>query len=155
MRYILILELVWGAISALLAFAVVYPYYPNLIVETPFFIPNVVMAVLLVQYLRHIFFFRQSLLGNSGWLIYFIPFTVIPLIVYMIRNFNEMAHFFDDTRWIHSFSYLLTITEKGQLAKYIKSQFTFMTVATIISSIGFSVRFMIASWRQVNKKEFL
>src|SRR5690625_5722719 len=92
------------------------------------------MAVLLVQYLRHIFFFRQSLLGNSGWLIYVIPFTVVPLIVYMIRNFNEMALFFDDTRWIHSFSYLLTISEKSQLAKYIKSQFTFMTVATIISS---------------------
>lgn len=155
MRYILISEVVWWCLSFLLALALVYPYYPDLIVETPFLIPNIIMIVLMVQCLRHIFFFRQSLLGNSGWLIYFIPLTIVPLFIYVVRQFNHMAVFFDDTRWIHSFSYLLSVAEKSKLANYIKTQFTFVAVATIISGIGLSIRFMIASWRQANKRRFL
>lgn len=155
MRYVLISEVVWWCLSFLLAFAVVYPYYPDLIVKTPFLIPNIVMVIVTIQCLRHIFFFRQSLLGNSGWMIYFIPVIVVPLVVYVIRHFNAMALFFDDTRWIHSFSYLLSVSEKSKLAKYIKTQFTFMAVATVVSGAGLSIRFMVASWRRMNKRKLL
>src|SRR5699024_3599790 len=93
MRYILISEVVWWCLSFLLALALVYPYYPDLIVETPFLIPNIIMIVLMFQCLRHIFFFRQSLLGNSGWLLYFIPLTIVPLFIYVVRQFNHMAVF--------------------------------------------------------------
>lgn len=150
-RYLLIFEGLWWCFSLLVAGLAIYPYYSYLITDVPFLIPNIIMAVIMVHCIRHIFFFKQSFLGNSKVLVYLLNFTFIPVCLYVVRHFSEMRIFFDDSSWIHSFSYLLTLTEKSHLATYIKTQFTFIAVTTFISGIWVSVLFVIASWRQVRQ----
>src|SRR5690606_38987604 len=126
--YIWISELVWWTGSILIAVAIIWPFYPALIVQVPFLLPNIILVILMVQCLRLTFFLRQSLLSQMRWLIYVLTFAFIPISLYTIIRYSEMSDFFENSSWVHSFSYLLTLTEKSNLAAYIRTEFTWIAV---------------------------
>ena len=152
-KYIWISELIWWIVSALIAVAVVWPYYPALIVEVPFLVPNMVMIVLMIQCIRLTFFLRQSPWPSFRWMIFVLNFAFIPFSMYVIKHYSGMSQFFESSSWMHSFSYLLTLTEKSDLASYIRTEFTFVSVVAFISGFSFSSRMVVASWRILSRSK--
>lgn len=148
LTYIWTLEFVWWIGSLLLAVAVVWPYYPSLIVEVPFLIPNIILIIVAVQGIRLTFLLRQSIFGQNKWIIFLLTFAFIPVCMYAIQQYSVMSQFFNTSAsWMHSFSYLLTLTEKSEIASYIRTEFTWCAVAAFISGITVSGRMVVASWR--------
>lgn len=153
-RYIWISEVVWWLASLLLAVAIIWPYYPALIVDVPFLIPNIILVVIAVQGIRLTFLLRQSIFAQSQWLIFPLTFTFIPVCMYAIKQYSIMNQFFTTSAsWMHSFSYLLTLTEKSEIAAYIRTEFTWCAVAAFMAGISVSGRMILASWRILGKKE--
>ena len=151
-NYLWISELIWWTGSALFAMAIVWPYYPELIVKVPFLLPNIILTILFIQCLRLTFLFKQSPLPRFRWLIYVLIFAFIPISMYAIRHYSEMSRFFESSTWMHSFSYLLTLTEKSELASYIKTEFTLIAVVAFIAGFTLSGRMVSASWSMMYKK---
>jgi len=150
--YIWISELLWWTGSFILAVAIILPFYPELIVEVPFLVPNIILVILMVQCFRLTFFLRQSPLPQMPWIIFALTFAFIPVCLYAIKHYSEMSDFFENSNWVHSFSYLLTLTEKSKLAAYIRTEFTWIAVMAFISGLTFSGRMIGASWRILNKR---
>lgn len=153
-KYIWISELLWWVGSILLAIAIIWPYYPALIVEVPFLAPNIILVVLAVQCLRLTLLMRQSVLARSRWIIFLLTFAFIPVCMYAIKEYSTMSQFFNTSAtWMHSFSYLLILSEKSEIASYIRTEFTWFTVIAFISGITMSGRMILASWRILNNRQ--
>lgn len=152
-NYIWISELVWWIGSLLLAIAVIWPYYPALIVDVPFLLPNVILIILAVQGIRLTFLLHQSVFGQYKWLIFILNFSFIPICMYAIQQYSVMSQFFTTSAsWMHSFSYLLTLTEKSKIASYIQAEFTWSAVAAFIAGLAVSGRMVVASWTILSQR---
>ncbi len=151
-KYLWISELIWWIGSLLIAMVVIWPYYSKLIVEVPFLIPNIILVILMIQCLRLTFFLEHSPFPAHRWLIYLLTFAFIPICMYTINHYSHMSRFFESSSWMHSFSYLLTLTEKSDLAVYIRTEFTWIAVTAFISGIAFSGRMIATSWRLMGSR---
>ena len=153
-KYIWLSEFLWWLGSILAAIAIVWPYYPALIVDVPFLIPNVILVVLAVQCFRLTFLLHQSVFALNRWFIFLLTFAFIPVCMYAIKEYSEMSQFFNtSSSWMHSFSYLLTLTEKSEIASYIRIEFTWCAVITFISGIVMSGKMFVTSWRILSRRE--
>lgn len=151
-KYLWITEILWWIGSLIIGVSIVLPYYPKLIVEVPFLIPNIVLVVLMIQCLRLTFFLNQSPFPAHRWMIFTLTFAFIPICMYTINHYSHMSQFFESSSWMHSFSYLLTLTEKSVLASYIRAEFTLIAVIAFISGITFSGRMVVTSWRLLGSR---
>lgn len=152
-RYLWILEIIWWVGSLLLAFMIVLPYFSDLIVQVPFLVPNIILTVVLIQCLRWTFMLRQSILSRHKWVVYFASFAFIPISLYALRHYTITRQFFENSDWIHSFSYLMSVSQKSELSSYILMEFTFISVSAFIAGFAFSGRMVVASWRIINKRQ--
>lgn len=147
-KYLWIAELVWWAVSLLVAGVLISPYYSELIVDVPFLIPNVILIVLGIQCLRLTLFLRFSPFSLSRWSIFPLTFAFIPVCMYAIREYSTMSQFFNtSSSWMHSFSYLLTLSEKSELADYIRTEFTWCAVIAFIGGLALSGKMIVVSWQ--------
>lgn len=151
-KYLWITEIVWWIGSLIIGMVIVLPYYPKLIVEVPFLIPNIVLVVLMIQCFRLTFFLKQSPLPAHQWMIFTLTFAFIPICMYTINHYSQMSQFFESSSWMHSFSYLLTLTEKSVLASYIRTEFTLIAVMAFVSGITFSGHMVVTSWRLLGRR---
>jgi len=146
--YLWILELVWWIGAFLIAIILIWPYYPHLIVDVPFLIPNIILTLLTVLGVRLTFMPEQSIWGQNRWAIFTLTFAFIPICIYAVKQYSIMNQYFTTSAsWMHSFSYLLTLTEKSDIAAYIKTQFTWCAVAAFFSGISMSGRMILSSWK--------
>lgn len=151
-KYLWFTEVVWWIGSLIMAMMVIWPYYPELIVQVPFLVPNIVLVVLMVQCFRLTFFLNRSPFPAYRWLIYLLTFAFIPISMYVVNHYSHMSQFFESSTWMHSFSYLLTLSEKNDLAEYIRVEFTMIAVIAFISGISFSGRMIATSWRFLGRR---
>ncbi|MBY5958024.1 hypothetical protein KUV50_07780 [Membranicola marinus] len=146
-KYLWITELIWWVGSLIIGVAIIWPYYPKLIVKVPFLIPNIVLVILMIQCFRLTLFLKRSPFPAHPWTIYMSSFAFIPICIYVVNQYSQMSQFFESSSWMHSFSYLLTLSEKSTLAVYIRTEFTLVAVVAFISGISFSGRMILTSWR--------
>lgn len=152
-KYLWISELVWWTASVLVAVVLILPYYPSLIVDVPFLIPNVILVVLGIQSLRLTLFLGLSPFSLSRWAIFPLTFAFIPVCMYAIREYSTMSQFFNtSSSWMHSFSYLLTLSEKSELAAYIRTEFTWCAVIAFIGGLAMSGKMVVVSWQILSGK---
>ncbi len=147
-KYIWISEILWWTGSVLAGIVVVWPYYPALIVEVPFLVPNLILVVLAIQCFRLTFLLRLSVFALNRWIIFLLCFAFIPIGMYAVRQYSEMSQFFTtSSNWMHSFSYLMTLSEKSELASYIRIEFTWCAVIAFMAGIAMSGKMFVTSWR--------
>src|SRR5690606_5553063 len=77
-----------------------------------------------------------------------LTFAFIPVCMYAIREYSTMSQFFNtSSSWMHSFSYLLTLSEKSELADYIRTEFTWCAVIAFIGGLALSGKMIVVSWQ--------
>ena len=139
-----VFELAWWAFALVLACLVVLPIYST-VPDFPFFFPNmlyVVVAVTLTRYLflLHVSWLRDRLIAQAG-----LAFLLIPLIFYMVQEFNAFIIFFDERgpdvliRGMES--------DMGQtIDGYMHAEYRFFGVWAIVSAVIMPFRLVYNAW---------
>lgn len=149
---LIILELVWWIIAFALAFAVIYPITSQ--AEYVHTLPNVLIVVLTVTYIRYILTFKKLwFLKNKylriGWFIINIYFFI-----YILNRLEVVSGAIDSFAVFDLFKHHdLTLTSEKQLIDYISVQYLSFSIASFVGIVGYNIRLLASFWSRSKVKE--
>lgn len=149
---LIVLEIVWWLIAFTLAFAVVYPITSQ--AEYVHILPNVLIVILTVTYLRYILTFKKLwFLKNRylriGWFIF-----NIYLFIYILNRLEVVSGAIDSFAVFDLFKHHnLTLVSEKQLIDYISVQYLSFSIASFVGIIGYNIRILASFWSRSKVKE--
>lgn len=145
-----VLEIVWWAITAVIAVLFLLPLLTQVGYRYPFYIPNVFFIVLFVTFTRYIFLLKHTLIANSKWIKLVLVFLPIPLFFFSMDALYNFQDFLDKGDHIKMLS-LLSPDTAMNISKYMKYQFIFFGTGSLLVIFLFPIRMIISIWRGINK----
>lgn len=149
------LEILWWVITAIATFLVIYPILDNM-VKFQFLYANILFIIVFITYTRHIFLLKYTFLAYWQWVKFALIFLSIPLVfklVEFIFNFQD----FLDTEGLQSFSTYfregIKFETQQNLLNYMKREYVFFGVGSVIAAIVLPFRMLISFWRVYNKEK--
>ena len=94
-RVTAIFEVSWWAFAVVLACMVLLPIYST-VPNFPFFFPNFLYVVVAVTLTRYLFLLQVSWLRDRLIFQAALAFLLLPLIFYMVQEFNAFIIYFDE-----------------------------------------------------------
>lgn len=149
---LIVLEIVWWLIAFTLAFAVVYPITSQ--TEYVHILPNVLIVILTVTYLRYILTFKKLwFLKNRylriGWFIF-----NIYLFIYILNRLEVVSGAIDSFAVFDLFKHHnLTLVSEKQLIDYISVQHLSFSIASFVGILGYNIRILASFWSRSKVKE--
>lgn len=150
-RFLIYIELLWWAITAVVAVGVVWPIW-NSGIEWPFQVQNILFVIALITLARHIFMLKHSLIGRNQVLKVALILASFPFLFVLISYLNEFMVFMGDEK-LRPYTEVLEMQEQRSIETYIWNEMLFFGVGSIISTIVLDVRLFISIWRQRNGRE--
>lgn len=144
----IVLELIWWLITAIVTCAVLYPIW-NEVQDYPFWFENTLSIVLLITYARYIFLLKHTFLANIEWLKVIFVLLSPMIIFYLGLQVNRFQVNIDE----QGIEYITKGVRDGRvltMASYIRAEYMFFAIATVISGIIFTGRMMGSIWRKRN-----
>lgn len=142
------LELVWWAISLIVAVLVVGPIYLQL-GEYPFLWDNVIFIIAFITFSRLIFLLKYSLIADKRNLKVGIIFLCVIMAFLLIQKLNGFQLFLDEDRMTPLLEDL-AMEDRKSMYSYIKTQMMFFGVGSVISCILLPFRLVLSIWRRWN-----
>lgn len=148
------MEILWWVVTAIIAFIVVYPMANNMI-RYDFLFPNILFVLIFITYTRLIFLLKHTFLAYWQIAKFVLIFASIPLIfklveyIFLFQDFLEIEGlqnfeaYFDNT---------LDREERETILNYIRREYLFFGVGSVLSAIILPFRLLISFWRVYNKK---
>jgi len=141
-------EGLWWIITMIIATLVMLP----IILHTRdfrFLTSNILFVLVAVTWTRYIFLWSTHPLARSRPFRYVLLVICIPAIIYSVGALNDFQIFIDDYG-LTPFTDHLRLDRQRSIAKYIKNEYIFFGVASVISSLALPIRLLISKWRQRN-----
>jgi len=142
-------EIVWLIVSIILAVAVLLPIKTS-VPDYPFYAYNLIYVFGAVHFTRYIFLLKYTPFSHSKWFKLIVIFTAIPAIVLLIDGMAEFQAEWDYTGFQEFLGHLRP-DKHNALSRYIRSEFIFLGVTTVISAIILPIRMIISLWRVRNR----
>jgi len=142
------LELIWWGITFLIVFAVLFPIR-NYFSAYPFLFVNILGIILFVTFTRLIFQFKHSPIGKMQAVKLVLILLCFPLTLYFIESINSFQTLLDENG-IDALLGEKYFPEKNKLGSYVRTQFIFFAVGTVIATLIFAVRLIFSVWRYRN-----
>ena len=148
-RLLLITELIWLIIAAVVTAAVLYPILQKF-PTYPFWVSNAVAIVAFLYATRYTFMLRHTFIARQQLVKIGLIFLCIPLLFYLANSVNEVQTYIDEEMFRHA---LLRLTEREQdrIIGYVRTEFIFFGTAALIATASLMVRLIISLWRTHNK----
>jgi len=147
------LEIIWWIVTAIVTFMVVYPILNNM-VKYSFLYDNIISIVVFITYTRYTFLLKHTFLAHWQAAKFVIIFASIPLVFKLIEWIFNFQSFLQ-TEGLQSFTehFKLGINYNTQqtLLTYMRREFLFFGVGSVIVGVLFPVRLLISFWRVYNK----
>ncbi|MFK7934797.1 MAG: hypothetical protein AB8G22_14905 [Saprospiraceae bacterium] len=142
------LEFYWWIFTAIIAVAILFPIL-NKIPDYPFLIPNVVFIVAFVTFTRFIFLLEHTFIAHQQYLKIAIVLVSLIVIFYLINQINIFQTFLDE----EGPDVLVKHLSAGQqsMANYIRSEYLFFGVGSVIAVIILPFRLIVSIWRSYNR----
>ncbi len=147
------LEILFWLATAAIVYLVMRPIWNNL-TAFQFETENIVAIALFVTYTRYIFLLKHTFFARTIWIKLLFMLVAIPLTFYLVGNLNAFQTHLDEYGPDTFMKYLLpdlTIEEETGLMSYIKNQFSFFAVGSVIVSVIMPFRMLISIWRVRNR----
>ena len=141
--------MIWLGIIVLLCLMVYFPIRTNHI-QFPFLAINMIYIAVFVFFTRLIFLLKFSFLAKALVVKLIIIFISIPIIVLLIDGISEFLAFLDEDG-LHDVMGHLKMNAQNSLIRFIKSEFIFFGVGSVITAIILPFRLIISIWRVVNR----
>ncbi|MBN8678151.1 MAG: hypothetical protein J0M29_07980 [Chitinophagales bacterium] len=143
------LELIWLAITALVAWMVLQPIYKAMYVW-PFEVWNVVFVVTLITLTRYIFLLQHTFVARRQVLKIVLLLLMFPLTFVLIDHVNDFLTYIEERTWEPLVGHLPT-DQQLPVQEYIWGEMLFFGVGSIIAAPVFAGRMMLSIWRQRNR----
>lgn len=145
-----VLELIWWVFTAIIVAGILYPITSS-IQSYPFLVSNAILIAAFITLARYMFLLPYTFLHGKlylkGALI-----LISPIIIFLLMQaVNQFQTNVDEQGW----EVLLGISgiePVANLSSYIRNEFLFFGVGSVISAILFPFRLVAAIWSAVNNK---
>lgn len=143
------LELYWWLFTVALAFAVLLPIL-NKIDDYIFLIPNIIFIATFITFTRYIFLLEHTFLAHYTKAKIGIVLLSLIIVFYLTNQINVFQTFLDE-EGPDKLVLQLPFVEQNSMANYIRSQYLFFGVGSVIAAIVLPFRFVISVWRNYNR----
>ncbi|MBK9734026.1 MAG: hypothetical protein IPO92_03275 [Saprospiraceae bacterium] len=103
---------------------------------------------------RYIFLLKYTPISRTKWVKMLFVFLPIPFVLFQIDSLYEFQRFIDEEGTISLFKGSTDIDDY-QFGKYIRLEFVFFCVASLVSLFVLPVRMVISFWRTTNTKDLV
>lgn len=146
---ILQLEILWWVVTALAAWAVLYPIRKAMHVW-PFEWWNVTFVVALITLARYTFLLKHTFLAKKQLLKVALIVLMIPLTFVFVNGLHSFMFFIEEKTWDPLTGHLPPADKKA-IENYIWTQMLFFGAGSIIAAPVFAGRLMLSVWRTHNR----
>ena len=143
------MELVWWILTAVVAFAVLFPIMKS-VDEYPFLIPNILFIVVFITFTRYIFLLKHTFLANRQILKVIIFFLCLPLFSYLVNELTSVRTFLDE-QGIETLVKNLEYENHWSFANYVKTEMYFFGAASLVVTALLPFRLLLSIWRNRNR----
>lgn len=148
------LEVIWWVLTVGIAYLVVMPLL-NIFTDFQFLYGNVLFVVIFVTYTRYIFLLKHTFLAYLRPVKIFLIVASIPLIFHLVEQISSFQDFMDSEGLLSFEKYFrpeVTAEEKQYVIQYLKREFLFFGVASVITAALMPFRMVLSIWRVYNQK---
>lgn len=145
----LVLEIIWWAVTAVIVAAILFPIWQN-VNNYPVYWQNIMFIILFVTLTRYIFLLKYTFLSHIQWLKVLLVLIIMPCFFFLLEHHNAFQKDLDNIG-MEYVTQGVAYEKAVKLGGYIKSQFTFFSVGTLIAVMVFPIRMIISVWRLHNK----
>ncbi|MEO0735016.1 MAG: hypothetical protein AAFZ52_19415 [Bacteroidota bacterium] len=137
-------EVLWWAFTIVLAALVLTPIYTQLPVY-PFYLPNFVYVVVAITLTRYLFFLDISWLRNRLVVQGGLSLLLIPVIFWMVQNFNTFITYFDENG-PDVLTKMLAPETAHIMDSYLHAEYRFFGVWAVIAALVTPFRLLYNVW---------
>lgn len=145
----LLLEFVWWSVTAIVAWAILYPIHKAMYVW-PFQWWNVFFIVALITLTRYIFLLKHTFLAKNQVLKVVFILLMFPLTFALINGLHGFMNFIEEKTWASLTGHLPPL-DKKEIENYIWNQMLFFGAGSIIAAPVFAGRLLLSVWRTHNR----
>lgn len=145
----LALEVIWWIMTVIIVGVVMYPIgkqFP----EFRFMWTNIAYIVAFITFTRYTFFLEYTFMAAAQYVkigIILFTFAIILGLSTQIQDFNVWFDAGDPDRLMPN----VAASQRDSLSSYIKTEFLFFAVGSIVASLFLSIRLMQSVWRFRNE----
>ncbi len=148
----ILLESIWWIVTAVIVTVVMYPIWTSF-PAYKFNGVNIATIILFITFARYTFFLKYTFLATwqyakIGFVL--VTIAIVATLMTQIQSFNVWIDGGDPDILLNSVG---NAVKRESLLNYIKSEFLFFIVASIISAIFLAGRLLISVWRLRNRGE--
>jgi hypothetical protein len=147
------IELISWLITALITGIAIMPLIGQF-TDNQFIASNVLFIIIFITYFRHIFLLKYTFLANLQKLKVLLIFLSIPIIFFLVETFMVFQDFLDNDGLISFYDYFrkdITESEVGKTLNYMRREYLFFAIGSIICVTVLPFRLLISYWRVYNK----
>jgi len=144
------IEILWIVTTLVLMAVIMLPIYQN---EKgfEFYSYNLVSIFVLVTFTRYIFLLHHSYLFQNKWAKGILFFLCIPIFFFLMEGVFSFRVFIDDFGANSLYTHLNFERQKS-MGTYTRNEMIFFGVGAMIATMVLPFRLIIATWRDINKK---
>jgi len=146
---VLLLELIWWFVTAIVVFAILYPVNKAMNVW-PFQGWNIFFVVVLFTLTRYIFLLKHTFLAKKQILKVVLMILMFPLTFILILGLNRFMVYIEENTWEPLTGHLPPLDKKS-IETYLWTQMIFFGAGSIIAAPVFAIRLFISVWRTQNR----
>ena len=143
------LELYWWLFTLIIVVAILFPIL-NKLPDYPFLLPNIVFIVTFITFTRYMFLLEHTFLAYQQRLKVAIILVSAIIIFYLISEINTFQTFLDE-EGPDTLVNTLPTSQQRSMASYIRSEYLFFGVGSVIAAVVLPFRLMISIWRNYNR----
>lgn len=136
-------------VTAVVVCLVLLPIYSKGI-SFPFIGFNILFIGVALTWTRYIFFLKNLPFSHFTPLKLIFIFTAIPLMIILLDGFTAFQAYHDEVG-LQELVPHLSLGDQRTMIKYIKTEYTFFAVSSIICAIILPVRMIVSMWRVRHK----
>jgi hypothetical protein len=147
------IELISWLITALITGITVMPLLGQF-KDNQFLASNILFIIIFVTYFRHILLLKYTFLAHLQKVKVLLIFLSIPIIFLLVETFMVFQDFLDNDGLISFYDYFrkdITEPEVGRTLNYMRREYLFFAIGSIICVIVLPFRLLISYWRVYNK----
>ncbi|MCS6928452.1 MAG: hypothetical protein NZM43_03045 [Saprospiraceae bacterium] len=148
LRYVLLLEVLWWLLTAVITWAVLWPIHKAIHVW-PFERWNIIFIVTLITLTRYIFLLPHTLIAKAQEVKVGLLLLMFPLTFVLVEAVNSFMVYIEENTW-DALTGHLPLEYKHAIENYIWSEMLFFGVGSFIAAPLFAIRLLISVWRTRN-----
>ncbi len=143
------LELIWWALTILIAVAVLFPIYSSL-PSYRFGWINIIYIITFITVSRYIFLLQHTFLAHIEYLKVIFVFLCIPAVFLLVQELNLFQTYIDE-EGVDALVGSLPYNKRPSMLAYIHNEMFFFGVGAILSCVLFPFRLILSIWRGRNR----